>query len=163
MAMSTIQDLYIEQLQDLYDAENQITDALPKMARHTNSPRLREGFEEHLQQTKEQVQRLEQIFKGLSVDPGSEKCEAMRGIIKEGEEMMNKDASQEVLEAGMIASAQRVEHYEIAAYGTVRTLAKQLGRNDDVKLIEQTLSEEKETDSKLTDIAEQSVNPKAMG
>jgi ferritin-like metal-binding protein YciE len=87
----------------------------------------------------------------------------MRGIIKEGEEMMNKDASQEVLEAGMIASAQRVEHYEIAAYGTVRTLAKQLGRNDDVKLIEQTLSEEKETDSKLTDIAEQSVNPKAMG
>jgi ferritin-like metal-binding protein YciE len=160
--MSTLQDLYIDQLHDLYDAEQQITDALPKMARHATSSSLRAGFEEHLKETKEQIQRLDQIFKGLGIDSGSEKCEAMRGIIKEGEELMGKDAAQEVLEAGLIASAQRVEHYEIAAYGTVRTLARQLGRDDDAELLSKTLSEEKETDSKLTTMAEHSINQKAV-
>jgi ferritin-like metal-binding protein YciE len=160
--MSTLQDLYIDQLQDLYDAEQQITDALPKMARHTNSSNLREGFEAHLKETKEQIERLDQIFKGLGVSSSGEKCEAMRGIIKEGEELMGKDAAQEVLEAGLIASAQRVEHYEIAAYGTVHTLARQLGRDDDAALLSKTLAEEKETDSKLTKIAENSINQKAV-
>jgi ferritin-like metal-binding protein YciE len=161
--MNNLQDLYVEQLQDLYDAEKQIVDALPKMVRHATTDQLRAGFEEHLEQSRQHVQRLEQIFTSLSINPGSEKCEAMRGIIKEGEELMGKKAEQEVMEAGLIASAQRVEHYEIAAYGTVRTLAKQLGRNEDAEILERTLAEEKETDEKLTHLAQESINPKALG
>lgn len=161
MAMNSLQDLYIEQLQDLYDAENQILDALPKMERAANTQQLREGFSEHRQQTQQQVQRLEQIFRDLNIAPRREKCEAMRGIIKEGEQLMNQRGTHEVLDAGLIASAQRVEHYEIAAYGTVHTWAQQLGRSQDAQLLEQTLNEEKQTDAKLTKLAEQSVNKQA--
>ncbi|NJK78510.1 MAG: ferritin-like domain-containing protein [Chloroflexaceae bacterium] len=162
MAMTSLQDLYVEQLQDLYSAERQITEALPKMARAAKTDTLRMSFEGHLDQTRQQIDRLERIFKNMRLDPGTEHCEAMEGIIKEGEELMSKDADQDVLEAGLIASAQRVEHYEIAGYGTVCTWAKMLGRQDDLSLLQQTLTEEKETDMKLTNLAERSINPKAM-
>lgn len=161
MALQSLQDLYVEQLRDLYDAEKQIMDALPKMRRTTNSPELRDAFEEHLEQTRHQAERLEQIFQNLGVEAKGEKCKAMQGIIKEGEELMGKKGDDAVLNAGTIASAQRVEHYEMAGYGTVRTWAKQLGREEDAQLLQQTLSEEEETDQKLTHLAESTFNQAA--
>lgn len=162
MAMTTLYDLYVEQLHDVYDAEKQIMDALPKMERAATSSQLREGFQEHRQQTDQQIKRLEQIFEDLKIGAEGEKCEAMQGIVKEGEELMGKKAEQDVLEAGLIASAQRVEHYEIAAYGTLHTWAQQLGRDKDAKLLSTTLAEEKETDEKLTKIAKTSINKQAV-
>lgn len=162
MAKSSLQELYVEQLQDLYDAEQQILSALPKMERAATTPQLREGFAEHRKQTQSQVQRLEQIFQNLNTSSsGGKPCVAMQGIIKEGEELMQRGLEPDVLEAGLVAAAQRVEHYEIAGYGTVRTWAEQLGRSQDVQLLQQTLEEEKQTDAKLTKLAEQSVNKKA--
>jgi ferritin-like metal-binding protein YciE len=160
--MSTLQDLYVEQLRDLYNAEKQIMDALPKMERAATSSSLREDFSAHRQQTEKQIERLEQIFKNLSTSPEGEKCKAMEGIIKEGEELMSKKAEPEVLEAGLIASAQRVEHYEIAGYGTVHTWAQQLGRKEDASLLSTTLSEEKATDEKLTKVAKKTINKQAV-
>jgi ferritin-like metal-binding protein YciE len=159
--MTTLQDLYVEQLHDVYDAEKQIMDALPKMARAASSSQLRDDFQEHRQQTEQHIQRLDQIFKNLGIAAEGEKCEAMKGIVREGEELMSKKAEPEVLEAGLIASAQRVEHYEIAAYGTLHTWAQQLGRSEDADLLSTTLAEEKATDEKLTKVAVSSINKQA--
>lgn len=154
MEMNTLRDLYIEQLRDLYDAENQLVKALPKMAKGANSEELRQGFEEHLQQTREHVQRLETIFEQLGEKPKGEKCKGMEGLVKEGSEVLEEEMDDDVKDAAIIAAAQRVEHYEIAGYGTVRTYANLLGETEAEELLEQTLTEEKETDAKLTDLAE---------
>jgi ferritin-like metal-binding protein YciE len=155
MKMESLQELFVKELQDLYSAENQITEALPKMAKAASSAELKAGFEQHLDQTKGQVKRLEQIFEQLGTSAKGDKCKGMEGLLKEGEELMDEDAEPEVLDAGLIAAAQKVEHYEIASYGTVRTYANLLGMSKAANLLEQTLNEEKETDSKLTDIAEE--------
>jgi len=152
--INSLQDLYVDQLRDLYDAENQLVKTLPKLAEESSSDELREGFEEHLEQTRGHVQRLEQIFERLGEKPKGKKCKAMEGLIKEGSETLEEDMQEDTKDAGIIAAAQRVEHYEIAAYGTVRTWADLLGRDDDANLLEETLEEEKETDQKLTQLAE---------
>lgn len=159
--LRSFDDLYLMQLRDLYSAESQIIDALPKMAGAATNAELKRGFQEHLAQTQRQKQRLEQIFQGLGQDPGGHTCVAMKGLVAEGQEVINADADDAVRDAGLIAAAQRVEHYEIAGYGTVRTFAERLGRRDDVRLLEETLNEEKQTDEKLTAVAEQVVNPAA--
>ena len=154
MAIESLNDLFVEQLRDLYDAENQLIKALPKMAEGANSGELRQGFEEHLEQTKEHAQRIETIFEQLGQKAKGKKCKAMEGLIKEGSEVLDEDMSEDVKDAAIIAAAQRVEHYEIAAYGTVRTFANLLGETEAATLLEQTLEEEKETDDKLTQLAE---------
>ena len=162
MTLETLNDLYVEQLRDLFSAENQLLDALEEMADNATHSELKEAFEEHLSETETHVQRLEKIFARLGEDPEGEDCEAMEGLIEEAEELLEKDADDDVLDAGMIAAAQRVEHYEIAAYGTVATYAEMLGENADVELLRETLSEEKEADGKLNKIAKQIVNPDAV-
>jgi ferritin-like metal-binding protein YciE len=162
MPLSTIKDLYVKELEDLYDAENQIIQALPKMAQAASSPELRTAFEEHLQQTRGQVQRLDEIFQELGANRGGMKCRGMAGLLQEGEELMKLPAEPDVRDAGMIASAQKVEHYEIAGYGTVRTYAQMLGDKAAVRLLQQTLDEEGETDKKLSKLAERDVNKQAM-
>jgi len=152
--INSLHDLYVDQLRDLYDAENQLVKALPKMAEASASDELREGFEEHLEQTRGHVQRLEQIFERLGEKPKGKKCKGIEGLVKEGSETLDEDMQEDTKDAGIIAAAQRVEHYEIAAYGTVRTYADLLGLDDDARLLEQTLEEEKETDQKLTQLAE---------
>jgi ferritin-like metal-binding protein YciE len=151
--MESLQELFVKELQDLFSAENQITKALPKMAKAASSRELKAGFEQHLEQTKRQITRLEQIFEELEASPDGDKCKGMEGLLKEGEALIDEDAEPEVLDAALIAAAQKVEHYEIASYGTVRTYANLLGLTTAADLLEQTLNEEKETDSKLTDIA----------
>jgi ferritin-like metal-binding protein YciE len=155
MEMENLKDLLVDELKDLYSAENQITKALPKMAKAASSPELKQGFEDHLKQTKDQIARLEQIFKELEESPKGKKCHGMEGLLEEGKELMSEDAEPEVMDAGLISAAQRVEHYEIAAYGTVRTYARLLGMSKVVKLLEVTLREEKETDEKLSGLAEE--------
>jgi ferritin-like metal-binding protein YciE len=163
MKENELRELYIEQLRDLYSAETQLVKALPKMAEASTSEELKSGFEEHLQQTQGHVQRLETIFQNLGEKPTGEKCKGMEGLIKEGSEVIeNDDFEGELKDAALIAAAQRVEHYEIAGYGTVRTFANLLEDDEAVELLEQTLDEEKETDEKLTEIAE-SVNLDAQG
>ncbi|MBV9574159.1 MAG: ferritin-like domain-containing protein [Acidobacteriales bacterium] len=154
MKENSLRELYIEQLRDLYSAENQLIKALPKMAEAATSDELRSGFEEHLEQTREHAQRLETIFESLGEKPSGEKCKGMEGLIKEGSEVIDGDFEEEVKDAGLIAAAQRVEHYEIAGYGCVRTYAELLEENEAVELLEETLEEEKETDQKLTQLAE---------
>ena len=154
MEMNSLRDLYVEQLRDLYDAENQLVKALPKMATGSNSDELRQGFEEHLEQTRQHVQRLETIFEQLGEKPKGEKCKGMEGLVKEGSEALEEDMQEDVKDAAIIAAAQRVEHYEIAGYGTVRTYANLLGESEAEQLLEQTLNEEKETDAKLSELAE---------
>ena len=155
MKLKSLHDLFVEELQDMYSAENMILKALPKMAEEATSTELRDGFEQHLEQTRGHVQRLDKIFDQLSgVDRQGKKCKGMEGILKDNKELLEADAEPEVLDAGMIAGAQRVEHYEIAGYGTVRTYARILGRDDWAQILEQTLDEEKETDAKLNQLAE---------
>jgi ferritin-like metal-binding protein YciE len=155
MKESALRDLYIDELRDIYNAENQLTKALPKMAKAAVAKELRAGFEEHLKQTEGHVRRLEQIFKDLDEKPTGKKCKGMAGLIEEGKEMIQEEELEgETLDAGLISAAQRVEHYEIAAYGCVRTYAKLLGESEAASLLEQTLAEEKETDQKLTQLAE---------
>ena len=154
MASSSFQELYVKELQDIYDAENQLVKALPKMAEGASSEELRNAFEEHLEQTKGHVQRLEQIFEKLGEKAKGEKCKGMEGLVKEGNEVLQEDMADSVKDAAIIGAAQRVEHYEIAAYGTARTFASLLGEDEAVELLEQTLEEEKETDEKLTQLAE---------
>lgn len=161
MKMKTLQDLYIDELRDLYSAENQLVKALPKMAKAASSPELRAAFEEHLEQTKEHVTRLERIFEKLDVKAKGKKCKGMEGLIEEGKEMLEEDAEPEVLDAGLIGAAQRVEHYEIAGYGTARTHAQMLGDEKAASLLQQTLDEEGETDKKLTELAESLINQEA--
>jgi ferritin-like metal-binding protein YciE len=153
MKANRLRHLYIEELKDLYSAENQLVKALPKMAKASTSEDLREGFEGHLEQTKEHVARLEKIFKALGESPTGKKCKGMEGLIKEGGEMIEEDLAPEELDAGLISAAQRVEHYEIAGYGCVSTYAKVLEENQAESLLRQTLEEEKETDKKLTQLA----------
>ena len=156
MQENALKELYISELRDIYNAEQQLTKALPKMAKAAKSDELRQGFEEHLEQTKGHVQRLEQVFSTLGEKPTGKKCKGMQGIIEEGEEMIDNedDLQEDAQDAGLISAAQRVEHYEIAAYGSVRTYANLLGDQKAVSLLEETLQEEKETDQKLTSLAE---------
>ena len=158
--ISTLEDAYIEQLRDLYNAENQLVKALPKMAKAAHSEELKNGFLEHLEQTKGHVSRLEQIFEDLDEKPSGKKCQAMAGLVEEGAETIDEDAAPAVKDALLIAAAQRVEHYEIAAYGTVKTFAHALGHDDAAKLLEETLQEEVDTDEKLTEAA-QTINAEA--
>ncbi|MFY9743436.1 MAG: ferritin-like domain-containing protein [Candidatus Sulfotelmatobacter sp.] len=160
MQKDSLRELYIDELRDLYSAETQLTKALPKMAKASTNDQLRQAFEEHLRQTSEHVSRLEQIFEQLDEKPTGKKCLGMEGLVKEGSETMKDDFTNEVMDAAIIGAAQRVEHYEIAGYGTVRDFAEILGENDHVSLLEQTLEEEKQTDQKLTDLAQQ-INPQA--
>lgn len=159
--LDSFDDLYVAQLQDLYSAEDQLVDALPKMAEAASHPELKRAFQDHLEVTRQQKDRLAQILESLGEDPGGETCEAMKGLVKEGEEIVKADADDAVRDAGLIAAAQRVEHYEIAGYGTVRTFADRLGRADDARLLDQTLAEEKDADGLLNRIAESVVNPDA--
>ena len=161
MAKGSLRELYIDELRDLYNAETQITKALPKMAKASTNTELREAFEEHLRQTAEQVSRLEQIFDMLSEKPTGKKCLGMEGLMKEGAETMREEYVDAVMDASIIGAAQRVEHYEIAAYGTAREYARLLGEDEHVSLLEQTLEEEKQTDQKLTQLAEE-INPRAQ-
>jgi ferritin-like metal-binding protein YciE len=162
MKLENLNDLFIEELRDLYSAENQIIEALPKMAEKAANPKLKKAFEMHLRETEKQAARLEKIFDKLDVTTDSHTCKAMKGIIAEGEQLMKKNAEESVMDAALIAAAQKVEHYEIASYGTARTFAEQLGLNDAANLLGQTLDEEKNADTKLTDIAESIINVKAM-
>jgi ferritin-like metal-binding protein YciE len=162
MKMESLKDLYLEQLRDLYDAETQLVEALPKMAEAATSADLKKGFNDHLHQTREHVTRLERIFSALGEKPKGQTCQAMKGLVKEGEEMIKAKGDPEIIDAGLIAAAQRVEHYEIAAYGTVRTYAESLGFEEAVRLLETTLKEEKETDFKLTHLAKTHINAEAV-
>jgi len=158
----SIRQLYIDELRDLYNAETQLVKALPKMAKASSNSELRQGFEEHLRQTSEHVSRLEQIFEMLDEKPTGKKCLGMDGLVKEAAETMKEEYEDAIMDAAIIGAAQRVEHYEIAGYGTVRTLAQLLGEDEHVNLLKQTLEEEKQTDQKLTQLAEE-INPQAPG
>jgi ferritin-like metal-binding protein YciE len=160
--LKTLNDLYVSELKDLYSAENQILKALPKMAKSASSPQLQRAFNEHLQQTQHHVERLDEIFERLGQKPTGKKCKAMEGLIEEGKEMMLEDMNPDVLDAALIVAAQKVEHYEMAGYGSVRTYANILGMRDDVRQLQQTLDEEGEADKRLTSIAESVVNPDAV-
>ena len=157
----TLKDLFHDQLQDAYSAETQITKALPKMAKAATSPQLKAGFEQHLRETENQLTRLEEVCRTVGCKTGNNTCEATEGLIKEGEEVMKLGLDPDALDAGLIAAAQKVEHYEIALYGTLCTFAKQLGHTDAARLLHQTLEEEKATDQKLTQLAESGINQKA--
>jgi len=150
-----LRELYVEQLRDLYDAENQLIKALPKMAKEASSDELRQGIEEHLEQTRGHAERLEQIFEQLGEKAKGKKCKAMQGLLDEGKEVLEEDMEEDTKDAAIIAAAQRVEHYEISGYGTARTYANLLGENEAAGLLEETLNEEKETDQKLTQLAEE--------
>ena len=155
MPKESLRELYVNELKDLYNAETQLVKALPKMAKASSNAELRQGFEEHLRQTSEHVSRLEQIFEMLGEKPTGKKCLGMEGLVKEGAETISEDYEDALMDAAIIGAAQRVEHYEIAGYGTVRAFAELLGENEHVSLLEQTLEEEKETDEKLTQLAKQ--------
>jgi len=155
MKVNRLKHLYIEELKDLYSAENQLVKALPKMAKAATSADLRAGFEGHLEQTKEHVARLEEIFKALGESPNGKKCHGMEGLIKEGGELIAENPAPEELDAGLISAAQHVEHYEIAGYGCVSAYAKLLGEDRTMSLLRKTLEEEKETDKKLTQLSGQ--------
>jgi len=161
MASQSLENLFIAQLQDAYSAETQLVKALPKMAKAASLPELRTGFLTHLEETKDQVKRLEQVCKSIGCKTGSETCEAMQGLIEEGEEMIDLDEEDSVRDAGLIIAAQKVEHYEIALYGGLCALAKQLGQTQAAATLHQTLEEEKRTDQKLTTLADSLVNTQA--
>jgi len=162
MAVKTVQDLLVEELRDLYHAEKQLVKALPKMAKATKSAKLRQAFESHLEETKGQVERLETVFEKLDVPARAKRCEAMAGLIEEAQEMMEEIKTPEVLDAALIGAAQKVEHYEIASYGTVHALAEALGNQEAAQLLNQTLEEEKSADQKLNQIALSEVNKTAL-
>jgi ferritin-like metal-binding protein YciE len=154
MQNTSLKELYVEELRDIYDAENQLVKALPEMAKAATSEELRSGFENHLEQTKEHVRRLEQVLNELGEKAKGKKCKGMQGLVSEGKEIIEEDFEDEVRDAALISAAQRVEHYEIAAYGTVRTYAEILGDQSAVSILEKTLEEEKNTDEQLTELAE---------
>jgi len=160
MSVDTVEKLFVSELKDLYSAENQITKALPKMAKAATSPELKSAFESHLQETEGQIQRLERIFEILGKAPGGKSCKGMKGVLEEGSEVLEETAEGEVRDAGLISAAQRVEHYEMAGYGSVRAYAELLGQAEIAKLLQQTLDEESAADKKLTQISAK-VNPKA--
>lgn len=158
MHLEHLMDLYVDELRDVYNAEKQLMRALPKMANHANHEELRTAFEDHERITGEQVKRLETIFDDLKLPPAGKKCLGMEGLIAEGEELLEEGGDPDVVDAAMISSAQRVEHYEIAAYGTLRTYADRLGLKEHARLLQQTLDEEGDTNKLLTRIAETRVN-----
>lgn len=158
----SLQKLYVEQLRDLYSAETQILEALPKMIQKTTHANLKRGFQEHYQQTEQQLQRLEKIFEQLGEAPEGHECQGMKGLLKEGEEAIEEFKDSDVLDAALIAAAQRVEHYEMAGYGCARTYAHMLGLTEQSALLQRTLDEEGDTDHKLTDLAETVVNIDAL-
>lgn len=158
MTMDSLRDLFEHELKDIYYAEKALVKALPKMAKAAGSEKLREGIEEHLEETKHQVERLEQVFEMIDVPARGKKCEAMEGLIAEGSGLLEEDMDADVLDAGIIAAAQKVEHYEIATYGTLCTWARLLGLDDAAELLGETLEEEKQTDLKLSELAESEVN-----
>ena len=162
MEIDSLRKLYVEELKDIYSAEKQILQALPRMAKKTKNQELRKAFELHLEQTRIQVERLDRIFEMLGKSPRGKKCKGMEGLIEEGKEMMQEDMEPDVMDAALIASAQKVEHYEIAAYGTVRTYANLLGEKDHARILQETLNEEGETDKQLTRLAESQINVEAM-
>lgn len=157
----TLEDLYVDLLKDLYSAEKQLTKALPKMAKNAQSSDLRKAFEDHLKQTEKQAERIERIFAEMEGSPRGKKCVGMEGLIEEGNEVIKEAAEPEAADAGMIAAAQKVEHYEIAGYGTARAWARHLGFEDAAKLLDQTLEEESMANELLTRIAESHVNMEA--
>jgi len=162
MKLDTLEDLFVHELKDLLSAEKQLVKALPKMAKGATSQALQNAFKEHLEQTKGQVERLEKIFSILGKSPRAEHCKAMEGLIEEGSDLLEEEGSPMVKDAALIGAAQRVEHYEIAAYGTTRTLAELLGQTEAVDLLQATLDEEKDTDEKLTELAMSEINPEAQ-
>ena len=160
--MATLEDVYTDLLKDLYSAEKQLVKALPKMAKNAQSPDLQKAFQEHLRQTEGQVERIERIFQELEGSPRGKKCVGMEGLIEEGNELLQEDVEPDVLDAGLIAAAQKVEHYEIAGYGTARAWAQRLGYDKAARLLQQTLEEESMANEKLTKIAESHVNMEAQ-
>ena len=161
MKLDSLEALLVDQLKDLYSAEQQLIKALPKLAKAATNQELREGFEKHLEQTRGHSERLDRIFANIEIKGKGKKCVAMEGLIEEGKELMEEDAEPEVLDAALIAAAQKVEHYEIASYGTARTYARILERDEAARLLQETLDEEMETDKKLTELAESSINLRA--
>lgn len=161
MKLNSLHDLYVDELKDLYNAEHQILKALPKMVKAATSPDLAQAFQDHLGETEGQVERLDKIFKKLDVSPKGKKCKAMEGLLEEGKEVMEEDADPTVRDAALIAAAQRVEHYEMAGYGCVRTFAQLLGYDDAAELLQETLDEEGNADKKLTELAESVINVEA--
>jgi ferritin-like metal-binding protein YciE len=161
MRLNSLQDLFVDQLRDLYSAEKQLVKALPKMAKAASSEELRSAFEDHLEQTREHVERLERVFEQLDMSARSRTCKAMEGLIEEGKEVIDINAEDMVKDAGLICAAQKVEHYEMAGYGCVRTWAQELGYNEAASLLQQTLVEEGEADKRLTQVAEELVNLEA--
>jgi ferritin-like metal-binding protein YciE len=162
MSIETMEDLFVDQIEDLYDAEQRLVKALPQMAEAATAAELRSAFSGHLEQTKGHVRRLEEVFAELGKDPTKKTCEAMKGLIKEGDEVSDEIDASPLRDAGLIGAANRVEHYEMAAYGTARDLAKTLGLGRSATLLEETLQEEKEADAKLTRLAQSQVNPNAL-
>lgn len=161
MKLETLNDLYVEELKDLYSAEDQIVSALPKIIDKVQSPGLRQALEKHLEETRGHVTRLEQVFEISGQAAKKQKCKGMAGLLDEGDDLIGKDAPAAVRDAAIIAACQRVEHYEMAAYGTVRTYAEQLGLNRASKLLQETLNEESAADQKLTSLAKQGINTQA--
>lgn len=162
MKITSMMDLYVDQLQDMHSAERQLIKALPKMAKAAFNPDLRAAFTEHLAETKEQLERLDGILTSLDKTPGRKVCKAAQGLVEEGAEMIGEDADEEVQDAGLIVAAQKIEHYEIASYGCLRTFATLLGRSKDARLLAKTLEEEKTADRSLTDLAVNIINAKAV-
>src|SRR5438128_8655071 len=162
MKLDTIQKLYTDELRDLYNAENQLLKALPKMAKGASSEDLKDAFEKHLEQTKSHVERLEEVFQEIGETPKGKTCKAMKGLIEEGSEILKEDGEESVIDAGIIVAAQKVEHYEIAGYGSVRTFAQLLGQDKSAELLQQTLDEESEANELLNELAEDIVNPEAL-
>jgi ferritin-like metal-binding protein YciE len=162
MKLDTLKTLYLNELRDLYNAENQLVKALPKMAKAASSPELKNAFQKHLEQTKSHVERLEQVFEELGEKPKGKTCHGMKGLIEEGSEILDEEGEESVLDAGIIVAAQKVEHYEIASYGSVRTFAELLGKQKSTELLQATLDEESETNEALNQLAEGIVNPEAL-
>ena len=160
--MGTLEDLYVDMLKDLYSAEKQLVKALPKMAKSAQSPDLQKAFQEHLGQTEHHVERIERIFSNLEGTPRGKKCVGMEGLIEEGAELLKEDVDPDVLDAGLIAAAQKVEHYEIASYGTARAWAEKMGHDDAARLLQETLEEESTANEKLTQLAESHINMEAQ-
>jgi ferritin-like metal-binding protein YciE len=161
LKLESVEDLFLAELRDLFDAENQLLKALPKLAEAASAPALKLAFSQHFEETKGHVARLDRVFRELNVNPSGETCEAMKGLVKEGEEFIQAKGEPAVRDAGLIGAAQRVEHYEMAGYGTARTLAKRLGFQEIATVLQHTLEEEGEADRKLTAVAENEVNARA--
>ena len=162
MKLNTLKTLYIDELRDLYNAENQLVKALPKMAKGAASEELQDAFKKHLEQTKTHVERLEEVFEEIGEKPTGKTCKAMKGLVDEGSEILKEDGEESVIDAGIIVAAQKVEHYEIASYGSVRTFAQLLGKDKSADLLQTTLDEESEANELLNKLAEDIVNPEAL-